>query len=132
MSDYEFTSNSGVVFELVQDKKTGSENIVITVPTYLLKEPRKARALKLEKKGGKETGWYEVPKADSFIAETKRLKSNHTMMLQVYRKIDDKARYELYQQGIAQGLKVHPINVKDESTIETIEEPKDGVIRTTL
>lgn len=134
-SDYEFVNNSGVVFELVYDKKTETESIQITIPTYLLKAPTKPTALREERVKGKATGWYNVPKSDSFVAETKKLKSGHSIMLQIYKRLPDEVKHQLYQDGTAKGLKVHPVDLAKEVE-ERLDNPSEveetRIVRTKL
>ena len=74
MSEYEFGNNAGVRWELEQNPDTHEESIVVTIPTYLFKKARKPFGVKLV---DEKQGLYEVPKSESFVYESKDLKSGH-------------------------------------------------------
>lgn len=111
MSEYEFGNDAGVRWELEQDREKGTEDIVVTVPTYLLKKARKQFSIKLV---DEKAGLYEVPKSESFVYETKELKSGHRIVLQVYRKVDEAARAAEYNRATEVGLKVKPLSKGDD------------------
>lgn len=137
---YSFTEASDVSFELCFDKKSEKEYVEIRIPTYLFNKPRRERAVRPVKIKGKDTGWHEVPKADSFVALTKKLAENGdngkaepiTLMLQCYRRIPAEVRHELYRKATEQGLKVHPIDMKEDEVLIVNHSADDGVTRVKL
>jgi hypothetical protein len=124
----EFTpvDDSSVSIELHGDSKE-TATIHVVFPAYLLAKPRKPLA---PREMNKDSGVYEIPANETFVASRKRLASGHRFQLTVIREAKPEARQAVFAQAVEDGLRVVPVESKVKQFKRAVDESgaTDGAV----